>query len=109
MPIAEVPEAQVTDVTADTKVNFTACGNTNKVMLNGSVKVNGPLTLTYHWEVSGDTQETLAEKTIDISEAGTQKLNAETFSADCGSYTTTLLVTSPTEISAEQEFKIQAP
>jgi len=109
IPIAEIPEAQVTNVTADITLNFTACGSFNDVMLNGSVKTNGPLTLTYHWEISGETQETFAEKTIEISETGTQKLDTETFTADCGDYTATLLVTSPNEVSAEKEFKIQAP
>ena len=109
VPIADVPEAQVADVTVDAAVNFTGCGNTNEVTFNGSVKTNGPVTLTYFWEVSGEAQETFAEKTIEISNAGTHKLSTETLAADCGNYVVKLLVTSPNEASTDKEFKIQAP
>jgi len=109
VPIADVPEALVTNATVDVAVKFTACGNTNDVTFNGSVKTNGPTTLTYHWEVSGDAQETISEKTIELSEAGTHKFSAETFDADCGNYLVKLLITSPDEVSADKEFKIQAP
>jgi len=109
VPIAEIPEAQVTDITADVSMNFTACGSTNEVALNGSIKTNGPLTLSYRWDVSGDAQEVFAEKNIEISEAGTHKLTAETFAADCGNYTAALLVTSPEDVSFKKDFSIQTP
>ena len=109
IPIVEVPEASVTEVTVDAVVVFAACGAANEVTFNGSVTTNGPATVTYHWEVSGAAQDTTLEETLEIAKAGTQKLPAKTYTTDCGDYTVTLKITSPNETSANKTFKIQAP
>ena len=109
VPLAEPPLALVTEVTAEAVVTFTACGNPNDVSFKGTITTNGPAMVTYRWEVSGDKQEVMPEETIEFTEAGTQKLTKDVFSADCGNYSVSLRVTDPTEISAEKTFKIQAP
>ena len=109
IPIVKPPLASVTTVTVDAIVIFTACGNSNQVTFNGAITTNGPETVTYHWEVDGDTQSTIPDEIIQFSESGTQKLTGDFFSADCGDYSVKMLVTSPNEISAEKAFKIQAP
>ncbi len=109
IPIVEPPVASVTNVEADAVVAFTACGSSNLVTFNGSITANGPAMVTYHWEVSGDVQDTIADATVEFTQAGTQKVTTDAFSADCGDYTLTLRVTDPNEISAEKSFKIQAP
>ncbi len=109
IPIVEPPTALVTAVTADALVAFTSCGSSNQVTFNGSVMVNGPIAVTYHWEVSGAAQGTTPDETIQLSESGKQKLTNDFFSADCGVYTVELLVTSPNEATAEKVFNIQAP
>lgn len=107
--IVELPMASVTSVTADALVTFSACGGSNQVTFNGSITANGPTTVSYHWEVSGDVQDTTPDETVQFAKAGTQKLTSDFFSADCGDYTVRLLVTVPNEASAEKGFKIQVP
>jgi hypothetical protein len=109
IPIVAPPEASVTAVTVDVLVTFTSCGDSNEVKFNGSISTNGPTTVTYHWMVGGDRQEVTPDETIEISEAGTQKITMDVFSADCGEYSVRLLITSPNELSTEKTFKIQAP
>jgi len=109
VPIVDPPVAAVTTVALEAVVDFTTCGEKNQVMFNGSLKANGPVTVTYHWEVSGDVQETFAEDTITIIQSGTQKVSTNTFSAGCGDYIVKLVATSPNETSVEKAFKIQAP
>jgi hypothetical protein len=109
VPLAEPPVASVTEVTVDAVVTFTACGGPNDVNFKGSITTNGPATVTYHWEVSGDKQEIMPEETIEITKAGTQRVSTDVFSADCGSYSVKLRVIEPDEISVERTFKIQAP
>lgn len=109
IPIIDAPIASVTDVTTDALVTFTPCGGSNQVTFNGSIIANGPTTVTYHWEVSGDAQSTMPDETIQFSESGTQNLSNDSFSADCGDYSVKLVVTSPNETIADKEFKIQVP
>jgi hypothetical protein len=107
--IIEPPAALVTTVTADAKINFTACGESNPVTFNGSIKTNGPATVTYHWEVSGDAQEMTPDETLEFTKTETQKFSTNVFSADCGEYNLSLQITTPNEILAEDQFEIQAP
>jgi len=109
IPIVEPPTASVTAVTVDALVAFTACDGDNQVTFTGTITSNGPTMITYHWVVSGDAQDTTPNETIQFTEAGTQKLTNDFFSADCGDYSIKLLVTSPNETSAEKAFKIQVP
>ncbi|MGB7875961.1 MAG: hypothetical protein WBL25_16390, partial [Anaerolineales bacterium] len=81
----------------------------NPVTFNGSITTNGPVMVTYHWEASGDAQETLPDTTLNFAQAGTQKVTTDVFSADCGEYAVTLRGTVPEETSARQAFNIQAP
>jgi len=109
IPIVEIPVASVSSVTADALVTFSACGSINQVSLNGTITGNGPIKVTYHWEISGDAQMTSPDETFQFSEAGTQKLTSDFFSADCGKYSVRLIVTAPDEIFAKKAFKVQAP
>lgn len=107
--IVEAPTVLVTNVTADVLVTFTACGEANPVTFNGSISANGPAKVAYHWEVTGDVQETFSDTSLNYAQAGTQEVTTSDFSADCGDYTVTLRVTAPHEIFAEQAFQILAP
>ena len=109
IPIVKPPTASVTKVTADAMVAFTACGSSNSVTFNGSIKTNGPAMVIYHWEVSGDVQNTTADETLQFVQAGSQTVTSNAFSADCGEYILTLRITDPNETSANKAFKIQAP
>lgn len=109
IPIAKQPSASVHELTVSALVIFSGCGGPNTVTFSGSASVNGPISITYHWEVSGDVQVTSPEESIQLSQSGTQKLTSNFFSADCGNYTLKLVVTSPNQISAIKPFVIQAP
>ena len=109
IPIVEPPMASVTAVTVDAVVAFTACGGSNQVSAQRFDHGQWPGNVTYHWEVGGDQQEVTPDETIEFSEAGTQKITTDVFSADCGNYSVKLSITSPNEESAEKAFKIQTP
>ena len=109
VPIVEPPTVSVTSVTVDALVIFTACGGSNQVTFNGAITTNGPGTVTYHWEVTGDVQDLTPDDTIQFAEAGTQKVTGDFFSADCGGYSVKLVVISPNEITAEKTFEVQIP
>ena len=109
VPLMQPPMASVTLSTVDALVTFNACGTDNAVTFNGEITTNGPTTVTYHWEVSGDSQSTTPDTTLQIEEAGKKRLITDLFSADCGIYTVKLVITSPNEISAEKVFNIQTP
>jgi len=109
VPILRLPEAFVTDVNVEANVNFNACGGPNPITFNGSITTNGPATVTYHWEVGGDKQNITADETIPFTEAGTKTLTTDTFKVDCGNYFISLIVSSPNEKLARQDFSVQAP
>lgn len=108
--IVEPPVALVTDVTVDTAVvTFTACGSSNQVVLNGTIMANGPASVTYHWELSGATQETTDDKTLEVTRSGIQNLTTDLVLTDCGEYTATLRVAEPNAVFAQKTFNIQSP
>ena len=109
IPIAEVPEISVTDITVDAVTSFSACDTTNEITFNGSITTDFPATVTYQWKVEGETLYTSPKDTLEMTETGTQKLPTETYKADCGDYTVTLLISSPNEASVDKKFKVQAP
>jgi hypothetical protein len=51
----------------------------------------------------------MIDETIELSQAGAQKITTDIFSADCGNYSARLVVTSPNETFAEKTFTIQSP
>jgi hypothetical protein len=108
--IVEPPVASVTDVTVDAvMVTFTACGDSNQVMINGSITANGPAAVSYHWEVSGAVQDVTVEETLQFDESGIRKVTTDVLSADCGDYTAALRVTEPNALLAQRTFTIQSP
>lgn len=109
IPIIEPPAAQVTRVAVEASVAFAACGGPNPVTFSGKITANGPTTVTYHWEVGGDKQNVTADEALTFTEAGTKKLTADAFDADCGNYFVLLSVTGPNEMTARQNFSVKAP
>lgn len=109
IPIVAPPTAMVTNVIADAKVEFNACGGPNPVTFTGSISANGPTKVTYRWEVGGDVSVPGSDETIEFTESGTKELTAPAFSTDCGSYTVYLRVSKPNEKVGRKDFKIQAP
>jgi len=110
VPIVEPPPATVMDATVDTVlVTFSACGGSNQVGLTGSITANGPVTVTYHWEVSGVTQETTPDSTLKFDRTGKETATATISLSECGEYTAILRVTEPKEVIAQKVFSLQSP
>ncbi len=109
IPIVEPPTARVTQVKVEATVSFVTCGGPNPVTFSGKITANGPTTATYHWEIGGEKQSVTGDQTLTFAEAGTQKLTFDAYDADCGNYFVVLSVTSPNEMTAQQDFSIKAP
>ncbi len=109
IPIVEPPAAQVTRVEVKANVAFAACGGPNPITFDAWITTNGPATVTYHWEMGGDKQNVTADETFTFAEAGTKKLTADAFDADCGNYFVILSVTGPNKMTARQDFSVKAP
>jgi len=103
-------QGDVTEVRAAVKVpEFVNCAGTLNVELLGSITANGPATVKYHWEISGTTNQVLAESTLVFSSASTQPANVTAYPLNCGSYAARLVVTSPNAVSAQADFSLSMP
>jgi hypothetical protein len=103
-----VPTAQVTTVSVKAEVSFVACGGPNPVDFSGTVKTNGPATIVYQWEVTGDSTNTTSPETLEVDEFGVHEVpNPGAYKVDCGDYTIRLHVTSPNDKSGKDDFSVQ--
>ena len=107
IPVVSPPTALVTGVTVDANVSYSACGGPNPIQFSGTITTNGPTTVTYQWEITGDKQNTTSPETLKFDVAGTKDVpDPGAYSADCGKYTITLHVTDPNDKSAKKNFKV---
>ncbi len=107
LPEMPPPTALVKSVSASASVEFSACGGPNPVTFSGSANTNGPTTITYQWEVSGDTTLNPGPETLEIDEAGAHSVpDPGALSLDCGNYTVRLHVLSPNEKSGKDDFEV---
>jgi len=107
IPVVAEPEASVTKVTVSASVAFSACGGPNPVGFSGTITTNGPTTVTFRWEVTGDKENTTSPETIKFKEAGTKSApDPGAYTADCGTYFITLHVLSPNDKAATKKFTI---
>ncbi len=108
IPEMAPPIALVTVVSAKAEVSFTACGGPNPISFSGTVKTNGPATVVYQWEVSGDSSNTTSPESLEVDEAGVHDVpDPGAYKVDCGHYTIRLHVTSPNEKSGKDDFTVE--
>ena len=112
IPIVEAPKAAVTKVTLDLTpdtISAAACpGAGSPIQLAGSIEVNGPTSVTWHFE----TQQTgaLPTGTIDFDAFGTEEFSTNyTPLLGAGTYWVRLIVTSPNDMQAEAKYTITCP
>ncbi len=99
-PTPESPK--VTGATVNVSVPpYPSCGQPNPVDVNGTITVNGPATVTYHWEMRGDKTSTTADQTVGYPAAGTYAINEDAYKVDCGNYTAQLVITNPNAFASE--------
>ena len=106
IPVVGLPSALVTKVTVSANPSFTACGGPNQVAFSGKLTVNGPVKVTYRWEIGGDKQNIAAEESVKFTEAGTKVIVAPAYHVDCGNFFVILHVLSPNDKSAKENFKV---
>lgn len=107
LPVIPATSAIATNVTVGASVSFSMCGGPNPVTFSGTITTNGATKVSFQWEIRGAKSNTTSPQTITFSAAGTKNApNPGTYSADCGHYSISLHVLSPSDISAKQNFKI---
>ncbi len=107
IPVVAAPEVSVTDVTVRTGVEFQNCGGQNPVTPRGTIKTNGPATVVYQWEISGDAHLTTPANTLVFDSSLSRNISDPGLIAlDCGDYTLKLQVTSPNDVSAQDRFSV---
>ena len=105
-----VAPGSVMDVkTSVTVPDILNCAGNVGVDLVGSITTNGPVTVKYHWEISGTVNNSTAETTLAFSSASTQPANVPGYILNCGSYVAKLVVTSPHALSAQTAFTLSIP
>jgi hypothetical protein len=105
-----VPAAGVvTNVEVSVNPIFTACQGPNVVDFLGKITTDGPVMVSYHWEIGGDSNTTTSTETVTFASAGLQTINPGPYKVDCGNYTVRLVVTAPNPLSAQADFSVQPP
>lgn len=99
----------VTNVEVTVDPHFYACYGPNPMDLYGKITTNGPATVSYHWEISGDSNSSWAEQPVVFTAAGSQTFGPYPYKVDCGNYSVHLVVTSPNTLSAQIDVSVQPP
>jgi hypothetical protein len=109
IPINAAPAALVTDVTVDVSApSAIFCGEPNPLQFRGTITTDGAVTVNFQWEVRGDKSSVTPPETLTFNKAGTNDApDPGAYSVDCGSYSVTLHVLSPNDMSATQNFKVK--
>jgi hypothetical protein len=111
--IVKTPKGLVTDVSVDTDaVVHGTCGGPNATTFDGLITVNGPTTVTYHWEIYDNHSNLLnstSPEVLGFATFGTKHINPGSYSRDCGSYVTKLVVTSPNALTGQASWQIVSP
>jgi hypothetical protein len=112
IPVVEAPKAAVTKVTLELTpdtISAAACpGAGSPIELAGSIEVNGPTSVTWHF----DTQQNgpMPADTIDFDAFGTEEFSTNyTPLLGAGTYWVRLIVTSPNDMQAEAKYTITCP
>lgn len=84
------------------------CGGPNPVDVSGTITTNGPTTVTFHWEMRGDSNNTTSDESLIFTEAGTLTVREGAYKVDCGNYSARLVITSPNNLDAITYYSILA-
>lgn len=108
--VVAAPAAFVTDVTikADpTKIDVPGCVFPVSIGYQGTITVNGPVDVTWHWELSQGVSS--PDETISFSSFGSQTLEDHYHVGAEGDYWVRLVVTAPNSMVAEAKYKAVCP
>ena len=112
VPVAPVPEPFVTLVTVNTPdiISVPGCiGPIQPIVLTGSIDVNGPVTVTYHFET--EQGGALPAHNLVFSKFGPVSVsdNSYTPPLTAGTYWVKLFVTAPNSVTAQATYTIACP
>ncbi len=106
LPVIPKPEAKVINVEARVNIGSGVCPGPIIVSFSGSISTNGPATVTYRWEVRGDTTLTDVTQSLVFTKAETRTVNSDSLHLSCGSYRVILHVLTPNDMRAEKRFNL---
>jgi hypothetical protein len=111
-PPTPSPQPAVSGVSVDPfpATIYGFCQEPNVFSLHGSITTDGPASVVYHWEIwkDGSLYHATADTTLVFDSVSTQSIDPGADHGDCGSYVVKLIVTSPNNLTAEQNFTIEA-
>jgi hypothetical protein len=109
LPIIPPPEAQVID--ASVSVNVApggVCPGPISLAFSGSITTNGPATVTYRWEIRGDTTLTSSSESHVFAKADTWTFSSDHLHLSCGSFRVILHILTPNDFRAEKRFRLSS-
>ncbi len=106
LPVIPPPEAKVIDASVSVSVAGGVCPGPISLSFNGSITTNGPVTVTYRWEIRGDTSLTSSNESHVFSKADTWNFSSDSLHLSCGSYRVILHILTPNDFRAEKRFRL---
>jgi hypothetical protein len=104
LPVVPVPFGVVTDVKVVTAtVTFKGCQLPNPVNLSGTITVNGPGDVTYHWLLGGLTSP---DKTAHFTGAGTRTFGTSFEELSCGQFSAALRTVTPNMVGGGITYQV---
>lgn len=112
IPVVAAPQASVTNVTVDVdpnSINVPGClGPIQPIEISGTIETNGPATVTWRFET--EQGGAMSTQTTEFAAFGTQNFSVDyTPPITAGTYWVRLIVTSPNNSQAEDEYTISCP
>jgi hypothetical protein len=114
VPIVGAPTTRVTGVSADNPDDISVPGCTGPILplsLSGSITVNGPATVTWHFETQQGGVH--GSHTTTIAAFGTQTVSDSSFTPSSpytpGNYWVKLVVTAPNGMTGQSSYSISCP
>jgi len=114
VPVVPIPAAYVikVKVTIAATVVHGTCGGPNPNNWTGYISTNGPITVTFHWEIwntGGSKRNATADQNLVFPSATTLSDYPGNLSEDCGNYTVKMIVTSPNNIQDQVQYSVVHP
>jgi len=107
IPVVGAPDVSVTDVQLSVKLIEKQLCKEAIVDVRGSISVNGPTEVSYHYAVKTPTSSTEAAfTTVQYPEAGEYLIEFQELATECGDHSLTLVVTDPNQKSARDDFTV---
>ena len=106
----EVPRVTSIGITAPSNNSAICDGTRYGTMFEGTISVDGPLTVTWNinvWDRNTNTQLTFSpDETLVFNSFGTKTVDTDTWRHVCGHFYAELTITSPDNLSVQENFNI---